>query len=222
MITRNNLAFQAEVNDCLPLGLSQASVVGQVGNRYLLQAAEAPGQARLSASCLLRPAMGDEVLVFSGKGAEAYIVSVLERAAKGIAAEIELPGNTEVTCPTGKLSIHAQALSLSGRDTVALRGKSLSLQGEQTELRSRRLNGWFGEVDVKAISFKAFARHFSGVYDRVIQKAKESFRWVQGKDEVRAGRVRVHAKDHVQVTSTHTSIRTTGYVKIDGKKIDLG
>ena len=71
-------------------------------------------RCRRAASCLLTPALGDNVLV-AGCGHQLWAIAVLERcgtAKRGAALRL---GDLQIETPSGSLSLHsAQALKLSG------------------------------------------------------------------------------------------------------------
>ncbi len=217
----DNLAF-LPLTVALPPGhLFQAHIVGLVGEWCLFESRDGSGRAKKSVSCFLQPEIGDEVMIFSGDP-HAFVLSVLSRSSSACSASIHLPKNSQLTCMEGNLLIESASLTLRGQDDLKLQSASLSMLAKHSDLRMERVNGWFGMIDVRTIGLRLVANQFTSMCGRLIQRAKESFRWVDGKDELRAGHVRIQAKEHVRVTAEHASIRAKGFVKIDGQKIDLG
>jgi hypothetical protein len=221
MNIKDNLAYQLEPDANSPEAFIEVRVAGIVNNWYLFDHQLGSNRAKLSASCLLAPEVGDEVLVFAGKTSH-YIVSVLTRANSHQPAEIMFASGAQVVCQSGTLGFKADTVSLNGTETVDINAHRLSIKSTKSELRSGTFDAWIGKVDAKALSVKLVANQVSTVFGRLIARAKQSFRWVEGVDETRAQRIRMATSDRIQMTSQHTSIRAEGYVKIDGEKIDLG
>src|SRR5579871_1396441 len=68
-------------------------------------------RARRAASCLLAPAVGDEVLVAIVARRPAYVLAVLERA-PGARNDLDLAGDTTLRVAGGRLSLSADGLDL--------------------------------------------------------------------------------------------------------------
>ena len=221
MHTHDNLAYLIDQEHSPSDAFSQHRVTGIAGEWFLFNDSLKCGRAKVSASCLLYPEVGDQVLVFNG-APNAYILTILARGNPQQQATVRLPDHSELTCSSGPLTLSAHSLRFKSQREISLKSSELRIASDMTEIRSKQLYGWFALVDTKAINIKLIADQCSGVFGRLIHRARESFRWIEGTDETRAGRVRIRAQEHIQVTSKHTSIRAEGYVKIDGKKIDLG
>ncbi len=66
------------------------------------------------------------------------------------------------------------------------------------------------------------AKTLSSKVGRLLSRALESFRSVDGLDETRAGRSRTTVRDDHRLKAGHITAQAKGFVKIDGQKIDLG
>jgi hypothetical protein len=66
------------------------------------------------------------------------------------------------------------------------------------------------------------AQQMTSTVGRLIQRARDSVRWIDNADETRAGRVRMQVEERMHVTARHATILAEGQVKIDADKIDLG
>jgi hypothetical protein len=77
MSPKENLAYRIETNTNILDPFFQVRITGIVNDWYLFDQQVGPSRAKVSASCLLTPEVGDEVLVFVGKTTH-YIMSVLE------------------------------------------------------------------------------------------------------------------------------------------------
>lgn len=221
MSTKDNLAYQIEMGTNSPDVFFEVRIAGIVNDWYLFDHHIGSSRTKVSASCLLTPEVGDEVLVFAGK-TNNYIMAVLERANSGRNAEIVFPAGAQLHCRSGALGLKAESVSIHGTKTVDLNAHRLSVQSTDAQLRSTNLDTWIGKLDVRALSVKLVANQVCTVVGRLIERAKQRFQWIEGVHETRAGRIRMASSDRIQMTSKHMSIRAEGYVKIDGEKIDLG
>lgn len=221
MNIKGNLAYQMETGANPPDAFLEVKIAGIVNDWYLFDHHVGSSRAKVSASCLLTPEVGDEVLVFAGK-TNNYIMSVLERVNSERSPAIMFPVGAQLHCRSGELGLKAESVSIHGTTALDLNSQRLSVQSTDTKLRSVNFDTWIGKLDARALSIKLVANQVSTVVGRLIERAKQRFQWIEGVQETRAGRIRVTSSDRIQMTSKHTSIRAEGYVKIDGEKIDLG
>jgi hypothetical protein len=56
----------------------------------------------------------------------------------------------------------------------------------------------------------------------MITRVRESWRKVEGLDETQAARIRVHVEGAHQLNAEHVTVNAEGFVRIDGKTINLG
>ncbi|WP_346667652.1 DUF3540 domain-containing protein [uncultured Desulfovibrio sp.] len=155
--------------------------------------------------CLLRPEPRDTVLLALTENGEAWIISVLRRAAAQASAELALPEDTRLHGRS--LTLEADALRLSGR-TVDVRAGLLALGG-------RMLLQGFAVI-------QTLCRHMG---ERALRRRG---RYAALDEEVRdlahraAGRVRSEARSSYRLRAEHADIRATEQVDIDGRHIKVG
>ncbi len=202
--------------------MERGTISGQVEDWFFIQGLMACERAKSAASCLVLPETGDEVLVcHSSDEAPAYILAVLKRKAPSEGL-LRLPGGASMHTDCGKLTIHAKEVSLQGKDRVQVDSAHLAINTEKTELKMKHLHAWFDLLETYALQANLVAKNMTSTVGRLLQRARESFRWVEELDETRAGRVRVKVDGRYQMQTEHTTIQAEGIVKIDGQKIDLG
>jgi len=56
----------------------------------------------------------------------------------------------------------------------------------------------------------------------MITRVRESWRKVEGLDETQAARMRVYIQGSHQVDAEHVTVNAEGFVRIDGKSINIG
>lgn len=202
--------------------LALATVVGRADEWLLIAGLPNCARARVAASCLVMPEIGDTILVCdTGSELSAYILAVLIRATPS-AGIIMLPGGASFEAEAGNLQIQARSLAMQASKDLQMASPKVSLNALVAEVRVRNLSGWYETVQTHAGKVRLLAQSLTSNVGRILQQAKESFRWTEKTDETRAGRVRIKAEGHYSVQSRHTTMHAEGVVRIDGEKIDLG
>ncbi|WP_321800917.1 DUF3540 domain-containing protein [Caballeronia sp. J97] len=208
------------------VGLAYATVTGRAGKWFFVSAADASADRALRAeSCLIEPDCGDTVLVCRGgaigANAAAYIVAVLARAAAD-SARLLLPGDVALHAAEGALQVEAERIELKAARVVSLEAPVVAMEGVRGELNFHRVDASVSEAHARFGVVSAMAQQMTSTVGRLVQKARDSFRWIEKVDETRAGRVRMKVDERLHVTAQHASVLAEGHVKIDGEKIDLG
>lgn len=113
-------------------------------------------------------------------------------------------GSAEVFAPSGDLTLAAP----SGK--VVLRaGTAVEVHAaERTELRSSEVVIAAGKLDIRA--------------QRIVERAEEVYREIEGLLQVRAGRVRSIVRDAYHLLAKRTRIVSEEDTSVDGKRVLLG
>ena len=205
------------------IGLVHATVTGRADTWLFLAAADASVERALRAeSCLIEPDCGDTVLVCrGGANTAAYVIAVLARAAKD-SAQLVLPGGVALHAAEGALQIDASRIRLNATEEVAMQAVAIDMQAVRGALTVHRMDASIGETHARLGVVSTIAQQVNATVGRLVQKARDSFRWTENVDETRAGRMRMKVRERLHVTAQHASVLAEGHVKIDGEKIDLG
>ncbi len=199
-----------------------AAVVGQVDEWYFLQGIEGCERAKQAVSCVIKVQVDDTVLVYcSADRSIAYIACVLGREQRDEGV-LTLPGGVELSSKAGNLNIHAKVIDLKAGVQVSVTSPKIDVTAFESEIKVLKVQAWFDSLEAQAVHAKFAFQNLTTAVGRLLQRVRESFRWVDEVDETRAGRVRVKVEGAYQVQSRHATIHATGVVKIDGEKIDLG
>ncbi|PKN09839.1 MAG: hypothetical protein CVU73_02540 [Deltaproteobacteria bacterium HGW-Deltaproteobacteria-8] len=171
-------------------------------------------QAVRAAGCLIRPEKGDSVLLSVDAQGGAWVLSVLERAGVTPTA-LEFEGDTvlrikgggltvapdtELTCVTGKASLHAEDAEVTaGRATLTAR-----LFSSQVEL----------------------VKHVAGTVDDIsrefTRRVVNYFRFTTEHEDCQARSSRQLVEETMTMHSKNTVIVSEEHVKIDGELIHMG
>lgn len=234
MTTLNDPALLAAAGGSAQL--QTATVTGRAGDWLFLRGSLAAERARVAPSCLLAPEVGDVVLLCvtaddapatSGEDKVArlpcshYVLAVLARA-QTTQATVDLPGDVTLQAQEGALQVVARRIDLAAPERIQARTAQLDLQALQADLRVGELRAVGTRVTAVADELHLVARNVRQNFGRLVQKVRDSFRTVEGVDDVRAGRARWEIEGHAQMHAKQATVLAEGAVKIDGARIDLG
>jgi len=189
-------------------------------NFFWVETSRGLHKAKKSVSCLIEPLIFDEVLLLSNRNGKTYILSVLERE-RDVQSDIIFEGDVSVKVKNGDLGFVAQKLDLKGNN-IDLVSKDLdirSLRGKAS-IRDFTFLGRVFRGNIDAV--KIISKTMSSITERLTQKARQSYRWIEGLEQTEAGRLRFSAKDSLFMKGKRSSLIAEKKVKIDGEKIHLG
>jgi hypothetical protein len=202
--------------------LRMATVTGYSDPWFWVQGSGELEQVRCAASCLVRPDVGDTVLVCSSEsGRHGFVLSVLVQA-NPMQGQLQLPGGAVIEAGDGDMKLKGRSLSLQSTQTMQLQSPVLNIRATEAQAQVKHLTGWFHSIDTHALRLSATAKVITTLARRVMQRVGDSLRWVEQVDQTHAGRVRTKVAGHFHVQSRHATMRSEGHVRIDGEKIDLG
>jgi len=197
-----------------------AKVVGIAGRELRVRSNLGEVAARRAASCLIEPALGDEVLVVHHERGS-HVLAVLERDDEA-PARLATEGDLEIAA-SGRVSV-------SGREGIDLLtpGEAVITAG------AARVTAKRGEVVIGALSYlgdrltaqvdriKTVAESAEMVAGRWVQRLERAYRFIARSESVRAEYVDIEAKSAFHVKSEATLVSSGGLTKIDGSQIHLG
>lgn len=190
-------------------GLSRFIVKEIVQGAVILQrdGDEQSLQATCSASCLLQPLSGDEVLVYLDHTEEEnFVLAVLKRGAQA-PRHYALSDNVNLLAQDGHLHIVGHAVDLTAA---------------QSEFKIDRFEGVYKDKSEKAESITTVANLVRHQIGRVISRIRNSFRLIEGLDRTQAANIQQTAEHQILLRSDFTRLRSEHVVKVEAKKIDLG
>ncbi|SAK43354.1 putative lipoprotein [Caballeronia pedi] len=219
----STLVTIARPGDDPAIDLVYATVTGRADRWFLFDAAgRAPLRALRAESCLVEPECGDTVLVAAG-GANAisYVIAVLARAQRA-GASLVLPGDVALHTDEGALRVEAASVDLNAAHSLKLQAPDITMTGTRGELKFQRVEAAIQQLHAGFGTISTVAQQVTSTVGRLIQRARDSVRWIDNDDETRAGRVRMQVEERLHVSARHATILAEGQVKIDADKIDLG
>lgn len=170
-------------------------------------------RAAVSVGCLVRPVEADRVLVFR-EGAEAFVLSVLERSGPNYAT-LALPGH-------GNLAIEGETLSLTARQRLALKGDRLDLQAKALALLSGTTTWLSQAVTTVTERWRLSAKSHETSADLLSEKALNRVAIVDQVDMLRAEARSVKVAGVASETAQSKVIAVADDLRMDGKRITMG
>jgi hypothetical protein len=206
------------------VAFQEAGTVVEVLEENALTVRTASGTygARRAFSCLVEPMVGDVVLLSGLPGGACYVLAVLERESEA-PARLVADGNLEVRLAKGRFVVAAQ----EGVDLVSAQDVSVTAGGVRVNaaegnvvLRQLSVLGSFVRAEFDRI--KVLAESCDSVLDRMIQRVKRSYRFVEEHDQVRSAQIDYVAQNNASLRGENTLITAKDLVKVDGEQIHLG
>lgn len=214
---RDNLARQITA----PARQEVATVIGVSGASIRVRSSLGEAEARRAASCLLEPAMGDEVLVvYHARGA--HVLAVLERDTE-TPARLSTEGDLEIGAPSGHVSLHARDgihLATPGDATIAANTARVSAKSGELVIDALTYLG--AELTAKVDRVKTVATSVESIAGRWVQRLDRAYRFIARSEAVRAEYLDYEARAAFHVKAETTLVNSGGLTKIDGSQIHLG
>lgn len=198
-----------------------ATVTGRAEDWFFIQE---PNTIRLkrAASCLIEPQLGDSVLIFdAGLENVSFITAVLV-ISKEATSKIRLPGGSSLETNEQQLTIKAENISIHGNASVSLNATLIDVNAIAGTIKVSHWQSWSESIESHAVRATFAIKTLTTHVNQAISRVRNSWRKVDELDETHAGRVRICVQGHHQINAEHVTTQAKGFVRIDGKKIDLG
>jgi len=188
--------------------LGTVTAVDATGNaeRFAVMLDAGCVMAGRAASCLLLPRAGDRVLLATTPEGR-YVLAVLERD-QTVPAQLVVEGDAQLRA-RGKLT-------LSGDEGLAL------LTERVLSLASRALDVHAGESNVVIGKLQTIVGTVDAVLERLSQKVKRAYRFVEEMEHVRAHTLDYAARENVRIHGKNAVVTSEELVKVDAAQIHMG
>ncbi|WP_437274651.1 DUF3540 domain-containing protein [Sorangium sp. So ce375] len=198
----------------------ETGVVRGTASGLVIELGGGPVAARRAKSCLVAPDAGDRVLC-AVEGDQVFVLAVLEGEA-GATTRVVAEGDLKVQA-TGRLGLGAgDQIEIAAVKEVGLfagklhvRAQTAAAAIEELGLVGRSLEAHLQKAVVVAERMEARA-------DRLVQRAKQAFRFVEALDQVRAGIFDLRAEGLAAVRGENTIVAARTLTKVDGEQVKIG
>lgn len=199
-----------------------ATVLLTDGDALAVRSATGEHRCRRAASCLLAPEPGDRVLVALVEG-ERWVLAVLERREGAGAARVEVRGDLELRAPNGAVTVAAgEGVTLVTPRGATVAAGSLRVDAGVTALALGEVAAAASRIEAEVGRLRARYGVVDAVAERVSERVKRAYRWVEEFEQLRARRLDWEAKETLQVHAGDALVTSEGLVKVDGAQIHLG
>jgi len=213
---RDNLATK------LPFQAQEvATVVGIAGRCLRVRSTLGEVEARRAASCLLDPALGDEVLVVHHERGS-HVLAVLERDEEA-PARLSAAGDLEIAAASGRVSVSGRdGLDLLTPGDAVVAAGTARVSTKRADLAVGALTYVGDRVTAQVDRVKTVAQSIETVADRWVQRLERAYRFIARSESVRAEYVEIEARTAFHVKAETTLVSSAGLTKLDGSQIHLG
>jgi hypothetical protein len=175
--------------------------------------------ARQAAGCLLEPAPGDVVLILRQDSGDNYVLNVLEKQDPGRA--LRFPGDLALDVSQGRCTLRAQDLDMTGMRTASLRGREVTLAGQEGRMRFVRLDVLARTLEARIQDVKSLGEKIQIAASNLTSRLGRVLR-LTGHELHRARSVRTEVEQRFAVQAGQVSVLAEEEVSVDGEKIHLG
>jgi len=192
-----------------------AEVLAQQEQAWLVGASWGQLRVACAASCLLQPAVGDQVLIGGELPDKMFVLAVLHRPTpapfchrlgEGVDLRVESPGKLSVQA-TQQVQLHSDEVSLIGRSGRLLLGKLQAV--------SRDMSFSFGAARVVGDTVET-------TLSRLSQWLGHSRRNVKGLDQTRSGDIDCRADQTLVLHGKQLLASADKLARLDGDQVHIG
>jgi len=197
-------------------------VVSSDEGTFVIDTGDGRVDARRALSCLVEVEIGDRVLVAGPEDGALHVLAILERSGKQ-PIHMKLTGDVAIGVSKGQLTLAADdGLHLvSGKD-LSLTSPELRVRAEQSHLMLDRVI----YIGSRLLSYAKRVKLVSDVIDtfaeRLSQRVKRSYRFIDEMDYVRAKEIDQASEGNISLRGENTLMTARRLVKIDGEQIHMG
>lgn len=215
----NNLAMKRNHEEVFQ---TTGTVLSVEGSSSRVETDRGDVAARRAHSCLAEPAPGDMVLLAFVPGGSVYVLAVLEREA-GAKTRIAVDGDLSIHVGDGRLSVAAQdGIAIASPKDVSVASGEVHVRAVEGTASLERASFFGALVQAEMERAKVIAGTLDGFIDRVAQRVKRSYRFIEEFEQIRAERLDYRAKKLMHFHSENAVVTAEELVKVDGEQIHLG
>ncbi len=204
--------------------LDYGVIVEEMSSKFVVETSYGCVDAGQALSCMVKPEVDDEVLVCQDQTNRCFILSVLDRTDKEERpVNIVFPAEVNIHLKNGGLSIHSKEdISLTSENKISMVSQDMVIHASDGEVCVERLSflGKLLRANIEGI--KIVGSVIESAFQRVVQKARTSFRYVEEHEDVRTGSTRYLVKETLNMRSKNSVHIAKKQMKMDAEQIHLG
>jgi hypothetical protein len=190
-------------------------------DELMVQTASGRFSASCAVSCLLAPELDDEVLVAVPTSGPLWVLAVLARPTEA-PLRLRLDTDASVEC-AGQLSLFAvDKLELRSPKEVQTTATRVSTVAVDATVATENLSIVARVVEANTEKIKGVLGMVDTVLERLSQRVKRSYRFVEEIDMTRAKEIDIRAEDTVHFRGRNAFMSAEDLVKMQAQQIHLG
>lgn len=173
-------------------------------------------------SCIVEPKIADTILFSLGPSRQCHILSIIERPGC-TDTSLEFPGNVTVSTKQGELSLNgAKGINMSSLQSINMVTEEVNLLAKKGLLNIETLRAAGSTLVAKINNVQTFAHTLETVAEHWLQKLKNSFRQIEGVDQLKT-KDSIHTVQNLySMRSKQAAILAKKDIKIDAERIHMG
>jgi hypothetical protein len=178
-------------------------------------------RARRAKSCLVAPEIGDKVL-YALDGEGAYVLAVLEGRDEG-PTRLTTEGDLQIQSRGGRVLVGGcEGVAVVSGGEVSIAAAEVSVRAPKGTVAIDEL-GFLGRlVQAQVTRVAIAAKEIDTAAERLSQRVKRAFRFVEEIDQTRAGTIDLRAQSMVGIRGENAVISARVLTKVDGEQIHIG
>ena len=179
--------------------------------------------AQQSASCLLRPAPGDEVLLSLDSGGRCFILAVLQRAAPQTTQELAFTGDVRLQVQQGSLQLMSETdLTLAAGQSCNCLAREVELLADTAQVRVERANVLAKVLRANLRTVGLVAGNLETTARRWTRRLRDLFSYVEEHSEYQSRNSRHLVEETLTMHAKNAFHVADEIVKVDGEQVQLG
>jgi uncharacterized protein DUF3540 len=192
----------------------------EAGDELVVTTRSGRMRAARASSCLLAPEAGDLVLAAASDSGRVWVLAVLERGETPHRLCVDGDATLEAR---GVLTVQADGgVHLKSREVVNVSTRRFEMRALDVRAYLERLAAVGTAAHVDFSTLKTIVGFAENVFERVTQRVKRSYRYVEELDVTHAHQIDMRAEETMHMRSKNTLMAAEQLMKVDASQIHLG
>jgi len=173
-------------------------------------------------SCLVKPSVDDVVLFSIDARQQCHILSILERP-QANDTRLEFPGDVTIGSANGQLNMHAKhGINMVSKQDISQVAESYTLAAKKALLSTDEMTAVGSTLVARIKNVRSFAERIETVATHWLQKLTNSFRHVEGVDQLKT-RDAIHTVRNLYSMRSHQAVMLAKKdIRMDAERIHMG
>lgn len=199
--------------------IDKATVKAINNQLFLVTSSQGIQNAKVAASCLIAPEIGDTVMICTLYG-ECFVTAVLEKQSQ--AHHIRVQGDLKLEA-SGTTTLSSEVgINQISPGKVSVTANAIQQTSKEHQLTCQSLNMNTQESRLQAKNISVVAEQSNTIIDRCYQKADQVIRWVETIETLNIGNWVQNIKGTLNSRAQNQIMTAKSDVKVDAERIHMG